>query len=136
VKAYRNARRWKTSSEVAPWLTRIAVNQAIDSYRRRRYRQSVAEPLADEADRDGRIHAPDPSPERQVLARELSERIGAALRGLPETQRAIFVLRHYEELSLEEIAKTLGLRLGTVKSGLHRALRRLRPRLAGLRGQA
>jgi len=50
--------------------------------------------------------------------------------GLPEPQRAVFVLRHYEEMSLEEIGHSLGLRLGTVKSSLHRAVRRLRERLA------
>jgi RNA polymerase sigma-70 factor, ECF subfamily len=136
VKAFRSAPSWNTDSEVTPWLTRIAVNQSIDVYRRRRHRQSVIEALPDDPERDLRIRAGDPSPERTVLSRELSERISAALRGLPQTQRAIFVLRHYEELSLEEIAKTLGLSLGTVKSGLHRALRRLRPRLAGLRGEA
>jgi len=48
-------------------------------------------------------------------------------------EAAIFVLRHYEELSLAEIAKTLGLRIGTVKSTLHRAVHHLRERLAGVR---
>jgi RNA polymerase sigma factor (sigma-70 family) len=48
---------------------------------------------------------------------------------LPERQRAIVVLRHYDDMSLDEIADTLGLSLGTVKSSLHRALHRLRDRL-------
>ena len=52
---------------------------------------------------------------------------------LPERQRAIFVLRHYDELSLEEIADTLGMSLGTVKSSLHRAVARLRERLTSVR---
>jgi len=60
------------------------------------------------------------------MGREIGERIGAALRRLPERQRAVFVLRHYEELSLEEIANTLDMSLGTVKSALHRAVSRLR----------
>ena len=50
------------------------------------------------------------------MGREIGERIDAALRALPERQRAVFVLRHYEELSLEEIAETLDMSLGTVKS--------------------
>ncbi len=74
-----------------------------------------------------------PSPERGVHGREVSERIGAAVRSLPERQRAIFVLRHYEEMSLAEIAETLGLRVGTVKSSLHRSVHHLRERLAGVR---
>ena len=52
-----------------------------------------------------------------------------ALRALPERQRAVVVLRHYQELSLEEIAATLGMSLGTVKSSLHRALHRMRDTL-------
>ena len=54
-----------------------------------------------------------------------------ALRALPERQRAVVVLRHYHDLSLEEIADALGMSLGTVKSSLHRALARMRERLAG-----
>ena len=52
------------------------------------------------------------------------------MKTLPEGQRSVFVLRHYDGLSLEEISTTLGLSLGTVKSSLHRAIHRLRDRLA------
>ena len=48
-------------------------------------------------------------------------------------QRSVFVLRHYDQLSLEEIAQTLDLRLGTVKSSLHRALTRMRHGLSEAR---
>ena len=54
------------------------------------------------------------------------------LQALPERQRAIFVLRHYGERSLPEIADTLGMSLGTVKSSLHRAIARLRERLGSV----
>lgn len=134
VRAYQNAARWDPASAVEPWLVRIAINHAIDRYRRGRRRRRAEEPL-DQADRDRdpRLAAEEPSPERQVLGREVAERIDSALRSLPERQRAVFVLRHYEERSLEEIARTLDLSLGTVKSSLHRAVRRLRLRLEGLR---
>jgi len=132
VRAYQHASSWNASSEVAPWLMRIAVNHAIDRCRRRKRGLALMEPLA-EGDHDTRVAAEDPSPERQVLGREVSERLGQALRSLPDTQRAVFVLRHYQDMSLEEIAQTLGVRLGTVKSSLHRAIQRLRPRLRELR---
>lgn len=134
VKAFRNAARWDSSAEVGPWLTRIAVNQAIDRYRRDKRRLATITPLMDQGDdHRERLAVEEPSPERRLLGRELGERIGAALRALPERQRAVFVLRHYEEMSLEEIAAALGLSLGTVKSSLHRAIHRLRSRLEGLR---
>ena len=56
-----------------------------------------------------------------------------ALAGLPAKQRAVFVLRHCEEMALEEIADSLEMNLGTVKSALHRAVRALRERLEGVR---
>jgi len=134
VKAFQNAARWDARSEVAPWLTRIGINQAIDRYRRIRRRRLSEQPLADgAADHDRRWSDLAPSPERQALGHELGARIAGALRGLPERQRTIVVLRHYDEMTLDEIAETLGLSLGTVKSSLHRAIHRLRDRL-GERG--
>jgi RNA polymerase sigma-70 factor (ECF subfamily) len=132
VKAFRNAARWDGTAEVGRWLTRIAVNQSIDRYRRDKRRRATIEPLA-EGDHDDRAAGADPSPERRVAGEEVGARITAALRGLPERQRAVFVLRHYEDMSLEEIGRTLDLRLGTVKSSLHRAIQGLRQRLEGLR---
>jgi RNA polymerase sigma-70 factor, ECF subfamily len=134
VKAYQNASRWDVGSEVGPWLTRIAINHSIDRYRRGRRRLAAETPLDDEAaDRDGRLTNADPSPERRVLGREVGERIASALRGLPPRQRAVFVLRHYDEMALEDIARALDMSLGTVKSSLHRAVHHMRERLEGLR---
>lgn len=133
VKAYQAASRWNPTSEVAPWLSRIAVNHSIDCYRRRRRRRRTEAPLLDDAgDHDERWTAPVPSPESEAAGREAGLRIEAALLALPRKQRAIFVLRHYDERSLPEIADALGLSLGTVKSSLHRALARLRERLGAL----
>jgi len=132
VKAYQGAARWDGSAEVAPWLARIAVNNAIDRYRRARRRLASETPL-DEADHGERIAAGSPSPERRAMDREAGERISAALRGLPDRQRAVVVLRLYEDMNLEDIAQTLDMSLGTVKSSLHRALRRMREGLAEFR---
>jgi RNA polymerase sigma-70 factor (ECF subfamily) len=132
VKAYQGAARWDGSAEVAPWLARIAVNHAIDRYRRARRRLASETPL-DEEDHGERIAAEAPSPERRAMGREAGERISAALGGLPDRQRAVVVLRLYEDMNLEEIAQVLDMSLGTVKSSLHRALRRMRERLAELR---
>jgi RNA polymerase sigma factor (sigma-70 family) len=134
VKAFQKAGAWDPRAEVGAWLTRIAVNQSIDRYRRRRRRRATEAPLeATVGDHDARWAAAEPSAERRVLGREVSERIATALKGLPARQRAVFVLRHYNEMPLEEIAGTLGMSLGTVKSSLHRAVQRLRDRLQGLR---
>lgn len=131
VKAYRSAARWDPASEVAPWLTRIAVNQAIDTYRRRRRRRALEAPLPD-GDRWVVVDSGEASPERRLRGREAAERVSGALGALPATQRAVFVMRHYDEMGLAEIAEALDLPLGTVKSSLHRAVLRLRDRLRGI----
>jgi len=129
VKAFQNAGRWDGAAEAGPWLARIAVNQSIDRWRRNKRRQQTFTPLAED-DHDGALAGGEDAPDRPVEGREDRERLRAALAVLPERQRAIVVLRHYQDLSLEEIASTLGISLGTVKSSLHRALHRLRAGLA------
>jgi RNA polymerase sigma-70 factor (ECF subfamily) len=86
----------------------------------------------DESDRQASLEAGDASPERRAQGQQIASRIDSALRTLPERQRAVFVLRHYESMSLDEIAAALRMNLGTVKSSLHRAIQSLRGRLEGL----
>jgi len=130
VKAFQAAGRWDGSADAGPWLSRITVNLAIDRWRRNRRRGQTFSPLA-EGDHLDVLTDPGPSPDRGVQRREAADRLTLALGELPDRQRAVVVLRHYQELSLEEIASTLGMSLGTVKSSLHRALHRMRATLAG-----
>jgi RNA polymerase sigma-70 factor (ECF subfamily) len=130
VRAFQSASRWDGSAEAGPWLARITVNLAIDRWRRNRRRAQTFTPLGG-SDHAAALADLSPSPDRRVQGREAGERVAAALRRLPERQRAVVVLRHYQDMSLEEIAGTLGMSLGTVKSSLHRALHRMREGLAG-----
>lgn len=125
VKAFRNAGRWDGSVEAGPWLSRVAINESIDRWRRNRRRQATFAPFV-EGDHDDVLADTAPTPDRGVERRELRDRLATVLDALPEKQRAVVALRHYREMSLEEIAQTLGMRLGTVKSTLHRALARMR----------
>ena len=69
-------------------------------------------------------------PLRRLLDAELSEEVRKAVAALPELQREVVVLVEYEELSLAEAASVVGADVGTVKSRLHRARRRLRRSLS------
>jgi RNA polymerase sigma-70 factor, ECF subfamily len=133
VKTFLAAAHWDEALEAGPWLSRVTVNLAIDRWRRNRRRAETFAPMAD-GDHVLWLADRSPSPDGRLQAREARERLRTALGVLPERQRTIIVLRHYQDLSLEEIARTLGISLGTVKSSLHRALRRLRASLGG--GQA
>jgi RNA polymerase sigma-70 factor (ECF subfamily) len=69
------------------------------------------------------------SPERRALAREIRERLRTALTALSPRQKTVFELKHFEELSIPEIAEITGLDSGTIKSHLFRASQKIRERL-------
>src|SRR5258708_22809051 len=81
VKAFQNAARWDGASEVGPWLSRIAVNHAIDRYRREKRRRQTLTPFDDEV---RQLPSTDqPSPQRPSLGTKVGGTIAAALRASP-----------------------------------------------------
>lgn len=138
VKAFRAVGEFKGEAAFETWLTRIAINTVRDLVRRRRPVVSFSQ-LGGEDD-DGPAELPpafDPgdgtSPERDVMSRDIRRRIADALVSLSPRQRAVFVMKHYEEKSIAEIGLATGLDEGTIKSHLFRAARKLRERLEDLR---
>jgi RNA polymerase sigma-70 factor (ECF subfamily) len=71
-----------------------------------------------------------------MLSREIRERLRRAMDVLSPRQRSVFVLKHFEELSIPEIADLTGLDTGTVKSHLFRAAHKMRERLRDLKDGA
>lgn len=115
------------------WAARILANHCIDLLRQRRVRPAVSleETQTRPAGRDAlRLVSSEESPHERHERRELGRTIEEAIAALPETQRDIFMLRHFGEMRLEEIAACRGCALGTVKSSLHRATRALREYLS------
>jgi RNA polymerase sigma-70 factor (ECF subfamily) len=138
VKAYRGLAEFRGGASFETWATRIAINAVRDVARRRRPVVAFADLRADgEEDGTGIPARLDPadgtSPERDLMAREIRRRIADALVALSPRQRAVFVMKHYEDLSIAEIGAATGLDEGTVKSHLFRAARKLRERLEDLR---
>lgn len=108
------------------WLHRITTNMFLDRMRRKQRIRFDA--LAEDA--DGRLPATDRGPEQVVLDAEFDDDVQRALDALPPDFRAAVVLCDIEGLSYEEIAATLGLKLGTVRSRIHRGRSQLRASLA------
>jgi RNA polymerase sigma factor (sigma-70 family) len=73
-----------------------------------------------------------PDAERLMFAKQIQRRLDVALGKLTERQRAVFLLRHYEAMTLEDIASVLQLDIGTVKAHLFRALHKMREELKDL----
>jgi RNA polymerase sigma-70 factor (ECF subfamily) len=120
-------------AEPAKWLTRVAVNGCLDRLRSRRWRFWRQRPAPDDEQAILAL-ARDrgPSSADRVFAREIAARLSAAMGGLSPRQRSVFILKHYEDRSLEEIADILRLDVGTVKSHMARALVKLRTELRDL----
>lgn len=133
VQAYTNLSRFEGRAELETWLTRIAINRSRDSLRRRRFVSLFT--TRDDGEMEPVIEPVDerPDPERQYLASELRAAIRKAERTLSAQQKTIFRLRHYENLALEDIADALGLRAGTVRAHLFRAIHKIRKELASWR---
>jgi len=136
VQAYMHLARFEGRSELETWLTRIAINRSRDTLRRRRF----VSLFTSDVEEDGQpvmLEPVDerPDPERQFMAVQLRAAIGRAEAKLSAQQKVIFRLRHYENLSLEEVAEHLGLRAGTVRAHLFRAIHKIRKELAGWRAR-
>jgi RNA polymerase sigma-70 factor (ECF subfamily) len=112
----------KGPARLSTWVLTVATRTSLNALRVR----DREEPLDGQ---DGRA-APAASPEQTAGDRERGRRIEAAMAALPEEMRAVLVLRAYHDLDYEEIAATLGLEVGTVKSRLGRARAALRSALS------
>jgi len=121
---------------VKPWLLRIAVNLHCDALRRKRVRRLFF--LSKTRGDAWRTSSHGEAAEREdpaVRAEQatLQRRIDLAMGALPDRQRRIFVLQEVEGLKQAEIAGIMGIPVGTVKSLMHRAVRRLQKELADCR---
>jgi RNA polymerase sigma-70 factor (ECF subfamily) len=122
LRLYEKIGSFRAGHNFEAWLLQIARNLCIDHYRKAgARRRSLAEnsPI-DEA------NVADPQAEGGERRRDLREILGQCVNELTDRQRTVFVMRHYEQLKNEEIARTLGLSLGTVKSLHFKAVQNLR----------
>ena len=135
LRVFRTISTFRGQSALRTWIYRIVINQARNRQRwwRRRHR-------ADQVSLDEHIqHVGDMESSREVLpdrllaSKETAARIWQALERLPFDQRTALVLREVDGLRYEEIAFSLGVAVGTVKSRLTRARQALRADLLGLR---
>lgn len=127
VQAFLNLKRFEGRSEFETWLTRIAINRSRDALRSRRRFGRL------EGSQDGLVASEPaderPDAERQAAGRQILNAIENAATKLSAQQRMIFRLRHYEDMSLDRIAELMGLKPGTVRVHLFRAVHKIRKEL-------
>lgn len=127
LKAHQRLGQLESRANFGTWLHRVAVNCALDLLRVRRRRDTGREEL-DAIGGDGprSLPAADPQPDRLLFCAEVQERVAAAVAELRPKERAAFVLRHFEEMSIEEISRTMGVRADAAKNNIFRAVKKLR----------
>jgi len=131
LRLHRTLADFRGDSSIATWLHRTVTRLAIDFLRRQKIRQRIFffRRNNEEADPVDVAPASTPSPDEHLFAGEISRHLDLAMNRLSARQRAVFTLRHFEEMPLREIASLLELEEGTVKSHLHRAVSILRKEL-------
>ena len=135
LKAYQALRKADAPEidDPARWLTRIAVNACMDRLRSRKWQLWRRRPSPeDEQAILLKVRSTAPEAEQKYFADEVSRRLQVSLGRLSGRQRAVFTLRHFEGMSLEEIGSHLDLDVGTVKVHMFRAVAKLRDELRDL----
>ena len=117
---------FRGDASFSTWLYRLASNACVDLLRREGRRQSAAGPSLN--DEEVQLEVPDtaPSPQEQAERSELRQQIEAGLQALTPDHRQVLLLREMHQLSYDEIAQTLDVDVGTVKSSINRGRKQLR----------
>lgn len=135
IKVFSHIESFREDLPFEVWFTRILINGCLDRQkaRRRRARWMVSAPETEPGERSWAESVPSsgPSPEESLLLRERRAQIASAVGKLPERQRTIFLLCHYEGCSSREVSSITGLNESTVRVHLFRAVRKLRSLLGG-----
>ncbi len=135
VRAYQNLGQFAGRAKFSTWLVRIAVHECLARVQRRSRFQSIEED-AEGVGTMGVLASKTPDPERSAANAEASSLLEAAILGLPESYRAVLMMRDIEEMSTAETAECLNLSEENVKTRLHRAHAMLRRDLFARAGAA
>lgn len=133
IKIFRSINKFKKDAKMSTWIYQITVNTCIDAIRRKKAKPTIQideERPVDYWAVDSVLSAKISSPESSADASLLQIKIQEALNKISDKERAVFVMRHYNDLSIKEIADVMKISSGTVKSFLFRGVQKLRKELS------
>ena len=132
LRVYRGLPGFRGKSQFSTWLHRVVVNVCL-SYQRRTLKQKNVTLEEVDVERTAVVSSTGAgTPEELYGDAEISQYVSNALATLPDQQRLVFILRHFQDLKLSEIADTMNCAEGTVKRYLYLAVRKLRAQLEGV----
>ena len=121
IRIYQSANRYRPEAQFSTWLMTITRNLVLNEYRRRQRKPWDSLFSSHEEEPREFLDPHQRPPDQQLQSTELGEAIQNALQELPENQRLAIILSRYQEMSYEEISKTLKISLASTKSLLFRA---------------
>lgn len=133
LRIYRSAKTYRPTAQFSTWMYRIATNLCLDALtkQQRRKEMSIDTYLDSESEGfDERLIDPSNPPHAVVIRKETESRVRSALARLPEDQRVVVTLRHYNDMKFHEIAAIVERPISTVKSRMAAALERLNKMLS------
>ena len=127
IKAYNSLQAFRGDSKFSVWLFRIATNVCLDFLRSRNRKQTVSLSVEDDEGEEAQLDIADESQSPELLLERglTRDAVRRGLEALPPDYRQILLLREIQGLSYEEIAEALRLEVGTVKSRIFRARKKL-----------
>lgn len=129
IRAYRKLPRYQIGTNFSAWVHRIAINLAKDEFKRKRKRpvSNIAEcaETGEEADLFAALPEEGPGPERLLVDKETARRVREGLVRLTPEHMQVILLYVFQGMAYKDIAETLGIPIGTVKSRMHYAVKEL-----------
>ncbi len=129
IRAYSALASFRQDASFLTWLYKIASNLCIDHLRSRKAKSALSLDVELEEGREPAADARTSGPEDAAVRGAVQEVVQRAILNLPERYRVVVVMRHLQDMSVEEIANALNMPTGTVKTHLFRAREMLRERL-------
>lgn len=127
LRAHQRLHQFESRANFGTWLHKVAANCALD-FMRIRKRHDTGREQIDAVGADGvrPLASEDPAPDRLLYGAEVQARLAAVIAELSPKERAAFVLRHFQEMSIEEISQRMGVREDAAKNSIFRAVKKLR----------
>ncbi len=129
VKAWRGLRFYKHEAAFSTWLYRLTSNVCIDFLRKQKRQNTISLTMEEDGEQELEVPDTEPLPEERVLHREKQQAVSEAMAQLEEEYRLALTLRVVDDLTYEQIAEVLDIKVGTVKSRIARARERMRKML-------
>jgi RNA polymerase sigma-70 factor (ECF subfamily) len=138
LRAYKNLSTFRQDATFSTWITRIAMNTAINLVERRNRDLAHNAPRISDspspANHTVQLASENPDPEHQLLDHEATTLLQSAMNALTPMERTAFTLRHMEDIPISEIAAALNISGNSAKQAVFRAVAKLRRSLAPLAG--